>query len=101
MVVINTDLSAGGESHANLLSFSLLDNHPWRNKDKPGQAEVSSVNFFTEARMEQDITVEQDEDEEDEDTLKRRKKPKINVYEFFNDMRELGKRPLDDEPVKI
>lgn len=42
-------------------------------------------------------TVEEEDEDGDEDiSCKRRKKPKINVYEFFNEMRQLGVRPIDD-----
>ena len=95
----------GGDSHANVLSFSLLDNRPWRDQAKiGGQVEgSSSVNFLKEARMEQgtDPAEEEEEEEEEDISNRRRKKPKINVYEFFNEMRQLGVRPLDDEPMEI
>ena len=43
--------------------------------------------------------IEEDVDEDDDEVgSNRRKKRKINVYEFFNEMRRLGVRPLDDEP---
>ena len=93
----------GGDSHANVLSFSLLDNHPWREQAKVGQDEGSGrVNFLKEARMEQGTDPREDEEEEEEDiSNRRRKKPKINVYEFFNEMRQMAVRPLDDEPMEI
>ena len=46
--------------------------------------------------MEQVTNIEEGEEEIDDDSSTRRKKPKINVYEFFNEMRQLGVRPLDD-----
>ena len=93
----------GGDSHANVLSFTLLDNRPWQDKAKIGQAEATSrVNFLKEAKMEQGTDPTEEEEEEEEDiSNRRRKKPKINVYEFFNEMRQLGVRPLDDEPMEI
>ena len=52
--------------------------------------------------MEQVTNIEEGEEENDDDiSSKRRKKPKINVYEFFNEMRQLGVRPLDDESMTI
>merc|ERR1719219_534060 len=92
----------GGDNHANVLSFSLLDNHPWRDEAKVGQVEgSSSVNFLKEARLEQVTDPIEGEEEEEDISTRRRKKPKINVYEFFNEMRQLGVRPIDDESMII
>ena len=80
----------GSEAHAHVLSFTLLDNQPWRGEG----GEDRSVNFLREARLDQ-----KEESSEEEETVeavqRKRKKPKINAYEFFEDMRKIGVRPLD------
>ena len=74
----------GSEAHAHVLSFTLLDN------------QEGSVNFLREARMEQK---EESSEEEEmvEEVESRRKKPKVNAYEFFEQMRKIGVRPLDSD----
>jgi len=79
----------GSEAHAHVLSFSLLNNQPW--KDGNG-SHNASVNFLEEARMDQkseDVEELVDSNEEIET-----KKSKINTYQFFEDMRNIGVRPL-------
>ena len=68
-----------------------------------GDEEERTVNFFKEARLEQKDDTSEDEDMEDivEGEGQRRKKPKINAYEFFEEMRKIGLRPLGcDEVLK-
>ena len=79
----------GSEAHAHVLSFSLLNNQPW--KDGNG-AHSASVNFLEEARMDQKS--EDVEDLVDSNEEIETKKSKINTYQFFEDMRNIGVRPL-------
>ena len=81
----------GSEAHAHVLSFTLLDNQPWKGD---GEGEERAVNFLREVRMEQ----KEDRSEEEEMVEQvggKRKKPKINAYEFFEEMRKIGVRPLN------
>ena len=81
----------GSESHAHVLSFSLLDNQPWKGD---GGGEEGAVNFLREARLEQ--KEESCEEEEMEEEVKsKRKKIKINAYQFFESMRKVSVKPLD------
>jgi len=83
----------GSEAHAHVLSFTLLDNKAWKGDGGP---EEGAVNFLREARLEQKDEMSEDEGmaEEFEGGEQRRKKPKINAYEFFEEMRKIGVRPL-------
>jgi hypothetical protein len=86
----------GGESHAHSLSLSLLDKAPWRPgaEGEAGQ-EADRVNFLQAARQEQEkVEVEEDEEEEAEVKEGRKKKRKVNVYDFFQQMRAISVRPL-------
>ena len=77
----------GGDHHANTLKLSLLDPKPWEDGSLG-----RSVNFLKEARRgeaEAGAGVKVEEEEETE-----KKKSKINPYEFFEDMRKVGLRPL-------
>jgi len=81
----------GSEAHAHVLSFTLLDSQPWKGD---GEGEERAVNFLREVRMEQ----KEDSSEEEEMVEQvggKRKKPKINAYEFFEEMRKIGVRPLN------
>jgi hypothetical protein len=82
----------GSEAHAHVLSFTLLDNHPWKGE---GGGEERSVNFLREARLEQKESSE--EEEMVEEVKRKRTKPKINAYEFFEQMRKIGVRPIDSD----
>ena len=61
----------------------------------------AQVNFLQEARLdkaqamntEDSIEDLEEEEEEKEKQVKRRKKQKVNVYEFFEEMRQMGLRP--------
>ena len=61
----------------------------------------AQVNFLQEARLdkaqamntEDSIEDLEEEEEEEEKQVKRRKKQKVNVYEFFEEMRQMGLRP--------
>jgi len=79
----------GSEAHAHVLSFSLLNNQPWKDGDS---AHNASVNFLEEARMDQKS--EDVEDLVDSYEEIETKKSKINTYQFFEDMRNIGVRPL-------
>ena len=89
----------GNEAHANSLTFSLLDNKPWTQEQS--QQETSKINFLQEAKQDQaateDVDIESDNDDNViEDNKDRRKKKKsINVYEFFQNMQQIGVRPLE------
>ena len=83
----------GSEAHAHVLSFTLLDNHPWKGE---GGGEERSVNFLREARLEQKESSEEEE-EMVEEVKRKRTKPKINAYEFFEQMRKIGVRPIDSD----
>ena len=88
-----------------MLSLNLLDNRPW--KDDAGQSDLnqgsSRVNFLQQAKLDQVNTSVEDEDiemeEVSEETTKssKRKKQKVNVYKFFQDMEKIGLRPLDSQ----
>ena len=59
----------------------------------------AQVNFLQEARLDKaqamntEDSIEDLEEEEEEKQVKRRKKQKVNVYEFFEEMRQMGLRP--------
>ena len=60
----------------------------------------AQVNFLQEARLDkaqamntEDSIEDLEEEEEEEKRVKRRKKQKVNVYEFFEEMRQMGLRP--------
>merc|ERR1712228_987044 len=95
----------GTDAHANVLSLNLLDNRPW--KDDAGQNDInqgsSRVNFLQQAMLEQvnfsveDEDVEMEEVTEEVTKSSKRKKQKVNVYQFFQDMEKIGLRPLDSQ----
>ena len=103
------NLFSGNESHANTLSYSLLDNKPWKGNDS--SAESGQINFLQEAKLDkanslntEDSTEEPEEELEEKKPVKRRKKQKVNVYEFFEEMRQMGLRPphsLKDNDMDI
>ena len=90
-----------------MLSLNLLDNRPWKEDTK--QSEISQgssrVNFLQQAKLDQVNSSVDDEDNEIEDITEertkssKRKKQKVNVYQFFQDMEKIGLRPLDSETV--
>ena len=88
----------GSEAHAHVLSFTLLDNKSWKGD---GGSEERAVNFLREARLDQKDETSEDEEmpEEVEGGEVRRKKPKINAYEFFEEMRKIGVRPTASDIV--
>jgi len=93
----------GNDVHANVLSFTLLDNQPF-NKDETSDGSDSKINFLQEAKLEQVQNVAPAEDF-DEDSMedisepseKKMKKSKVNIYHFFQDMQQMGLRPLDNK----
>jgi DIS3-like exonuclease 1 len=85
----------GSEAHPHVLSLTLLDNKPWKGE---GDTEDKTVNFLREAKLDQ----KEDREDSDEEMVEevggsKRKKPKVNVYEFFEEMRKIGVRPLNSE----
>ena len=90
-----------------MLSLNLLDNRPW--KEDANQSEISQgssrVNFLQQAKLDQVNSSVDDEDNEIEDITEertkssKRKKQKVNVYQFFQDMEKIGLRPLDSETL--
>ena len=69
-----------------MLSFTLLDSQPWKGE--------GSVKLLREARMEQ-----KEESIEEErwwmSLREKEKEPKINSYEYFEQIRKIGGGPLD------
>ena len=68
-----------------------------------GNLGSGQVNFLQEARLDkaQALNTEdsiEDLEEEEEKQVKRRKKQKVNVYEFFEEMRQMGLRPPSGHP---
>ena len=94
----------GSDAHANVLSLILLDNHPYKDDNYYATGEAadkqgSKVNFLQEARAEQ-ANMETDEHEEEEAEVvegSKRKKQKVDVYQFFLEMRQMGVKPLDKD----
>ena len=88
----------GHDSHAHTLSYNLLDNKPWKGNSVSNLGSAQ-VNFLQEARLDKaqamntEDSIEDLEEEEEEKQVKRRKKQKVNVYEFFEEMRQMGLRP--------
>ena len=79
------------------LCCSLLEKAPWKGKDER-EIEGDRFNFLRAAREEQEekemeMELEKDE-EEDKQGEGRRKKQKINVYDFFQEMRSISVKPL-------
>ena len=78
-----------------LLCCSLLEKAPWKGKE---EVEGDKFNFLRAAREEQEEKEMEAEKEEEEDQERlgegRRKKQKINVYDFFQEMRNISVRPL-------
>jgi len=86
----------GSEAHANTLSLSLLDKQPWRSGSVDSTDANNSeerVNFLQAARDEQEERLGEDEEGmmEVED---RPKKEKVNMYHFFQQMRQIGVTPI-------
>ena len=76
---------------------SLLEKTPWKRKEDR-EVEGDKFNFLRAAREEQEekemeMEVEKDE-AEDKLGEGRRKKQKINVYDFFQEMRSISVKPL-------
>ena len=80
-----------------LLCCSLLEKAPWKGKGKE-EVEGDKFNFLRAAREEQEEKEMEAEKEEEEVQERlgegRRKKQKINVYDFFQEMRNISVRPL-------
>ena len=79
------------------LYCSLLEKAPWKGKEDR-EVEGDKFNFLRAAREEQEekeMEMELEKNEE-EDNLRegRRKKQKINVYDFFQEMRSISVKPL-------
>ena len=74
---------------------SLLEKAPWKGKGKE-EVEGDKFNFLRAAREEQEEKEMEAEKEEEEEKLGegRKKKQKINVYDFFQEMRNISVRPL-------
>ena len=93
----------GNDVHANVLSFTLLDNQPYNKDDTSGGSENTKINFLQEAKMEQEqgaVPVDFDEDDNEdisEISEKKKKKTKVNIYNFFQDMQQMGLRPLENK----
>ena len=93
---------SGHDSHAHSLSYNLLDKAAWKGTGV-GNLGSGQVNFLQEARLDkaQALNTEdsiEDLEEEEEKQVKRRKKQKVNVYEFFEEMRQMGLRPPSGHP---
>ena len=88
-----------------MLSLNLLDNRPW--KEETSQSDTnqgsSRVNFLQQAKLDQVNSSVEDDDIEMEEVIEettkgsKRKKQRVNVYQFFQDMEKIGLRPLDSE----
>ena len=93
------NIFTGNDTHANTLSYSLLDNKPWKGNDS--SAGSGQINFLQEAKLDKaqslsntEESIEEPEEQvEEQKPVKRRKKQKVNVYEFFEEMRQMGLRP--------
>ena len=59
------------------------------------EVEGDKFNFLQAAREEQKEEVEEEEEMEVVEKEGRRKKPKVNVYDFFQQMMAVCVRPLD------
>ena len=76
-----------------------MEKAPWKGNRKE-ETEGDKFNFLRAAREEQEERemeeAEKEEEEEEEENLGegRRKKQKINVYDFFQEMRNISVRPL-------
>ena len=90
----------GNDAHANVLSLSLLDNRPW--KEDTTDSQQKQVNFLKEAKLEKSGSQNIEEDSEEDvvpenvdEKHHKRRKAKVNAYQFFQEMEQLGLRPLD------
>ena len=76
---------------------SLLEKAPWSGS-REGEMEGDKFNFLRAAREEQEeMEKEAEKNEGEEEELPgegKRKKQKINVYDFFQEMRNISVRPL-------
>jgi len=87
----------GSEAHGHSLSFSLLDNKPFREGCPTSQE--GNVNFLAAARKEQKENEEEEEEEcsvDGNEMQSKRKKKKINPFQFFQSMRLLGMSTIND-----
>ena len=55
------------------------------------------MNFLQAAREEQEVVEEEEEMVVEQVSVGRRKKPKVNAYDFFQEMRGISVRPLDSD----
>merc|ERR1712079_641956 len=90
----------GNDAHANVLSLSLLDNRPW--KEDTNDSQQKQVNFLKEAKLEKSGSQNIEEDAEEDvvpenvdEKHHKRRKAKVNAYQFFQEMEQLGLRPLN------
>ena len=75
---------------------SLLEKAPWSGS-REGEMEGDKFNFLRAAREQEEMEKEAEEKEGEEEELPgegKRKKQKINVYDFFQEMRNISVRPL-------
>lgn len=74
-----------------------MEKAPWKG-EMGREAEGDKFNFLRAAREEQEEREKEAEMEEQEENLEERgrKRQKINVYDFFQEMRGISVRPLLD-----